>query len=141
MQRIGRLLFYPTRCPRLGVDTPPQPGYDRSTMPTDTLTYYATTILAQIGREVENLKQQLGYRPQYIELGYLVNTHHGYPLLEQGDLVAGVPVRIDRANPRTIRVCADNVRHVEEERVETEDGDIDVEERVWYEDHFRETTW
>lgn len=102
---------------------------------------YTATIRAQIEREVAGLARDLPHKPQYVEVGYLLNAHHGKALFESGDTVAGVPVRIDRSLPRTIRVCADNIRHAETTEAIEEGETYGRRERVWYEDHFAQATW
>ena len=79
-----------------------------------TLTDYSATIRAEIEREVRALKRALNaemggwnyFRP-HVSLGYLVNTHHGRPLYQEGDHIAGLRVSIDRMLGRTIRVMVD----------------------------------
>lgn len=102
---------------------------------------YSSTIRAQIEREVAALQRELRHKAQYVELGYLVNTHHGKALFETGDRVGGLPMRIDRTLPRTIRVCADNVRFTEDVDDTDEDGRRVKGEREWYEDVFEQVTW
>lgn len=120
-------------------------------MPSDTLTDYSATIRVQIENDVRRLKwilegkrqadQEDYVNAQYVELGYLVNSHHGERLFNEGDLICGIPVSLDGTNGRTIRVCTDNVRFVEEIEFLDEDNEVDIRRRVYYEDLYKETTW
>ncbi len=42
--------------------------------------------------------------PTHVRLGYMVNSHHGQALYQEGDKVAGLTVQLDRQDRRTIRV-------------------------------------
>lgn len=92
---------------------------------------YSSTIRAQIEAEVVQLKRKLGHghrswlkgcgqsvakvEAQYVEVGSLVNLHHGRPVLSERDTVNGLPVRINSHHPRTICVRADGVEFAEED--------------------------
>lgn len=127
-----------------------------SCMPTENLTDYSVEIRAQIEREVTALKlimegdgQEWDGRgwsaddvvAQYCTIGYLINLHHGQTLYAEGDLIAGLPVRIDRVNPRTIRVCADNVDFLEEIEDVDEDGALHTRESSYVRNLVQEMTW
>lgn len=120
----------------------------------DTLVDYSPTIRAEIEREVERLKTRLenvedfdgdwvrvGVVAQYVEMGHLVNTHHGKILYSEGDLICGLPVRLGRCLSRTIRVCADNVQFIEEVDDFDEDGEPCTHECTYTRDLSEETTW
>jgi hypothetical protein len=63
---------------------------------------YSATIRAEIEREVRNLTP--AYGASQVFLGYMVNTHHGRALYQEGDKIDGMPVTIDTRDRRTIRV-------------------------------------
>ena len=63
---------------------------------------YSFTIRAQIEREVRSLTPRWGAHT--VDLGYMVNSHHGMALYKDGDTIAGVRVRINTQDRRTIRV-------------------------------------
>ncbi len=123
-------------------------------MPTDTLTDYSATIRAQIERDVARLVAELKGQlrdPEcaedwedltpYIELGSLVNTHHGLDLYQRGDLIMGMVVRVGDAPARTIRLCADKVAFVREEAESDEDGEATTREVDEERDLCAETRW
>ena len=111
---------------------------------------YSSTIRAEIEREVEDLKRAIGHghqrwlgggggwstdyiQAQYVGVGSLINLHHGRPVLSAGDMVAGLPVRINTLWPRSIAVRADDVEftRVDEEGLEeTYRRDL-VEQNTW----------
>ncbi len=125
-------------------------------MPTDTLTDYTAVIRAQIERDVAKLRfhmERNGQRhhpdgswseddvvAQYVEIGYLINLHHGQAMFKEGDMVAGLPVSIDGTCPRTIRVCAHGVRFVQDVEDYVE-GELRVTQRTFSRDLYEETTW
>lgn len=117
--------------------------------PREPLPDYSATIRAQIEREVEGLKRAFGHghqrwestnlwsvddvEAQYVEVGSLINLHHGQPVLSPGDTVAGLPVRINSVYPRSIAVRADGVEFAEED----EEGLEEIHGR----DLVEQTTW
>lgn len=121
----------------------------------DPLTDYSAEIKAEIERDVKVLIERLafkeddGWEPvnrvdaQYIELGALINLHHGRDLYAEGDHICGVPVRIDRDQPRTIRVGADDVLYWTEvwEDAEDPEGKGGYEEIEEKRDVYVEIRW
>ncbi len=123
-------------------------------MATETLPNYAPVIRAQIERDVARLKRSLedsrfspdvepveSIRAEYVELGYLLNTHHGQAIYAEGDLICGLPVRLGKVPPRTISVCADNVLFERQVEVCDEDGDMTFETETYRENLYKETSW
>ncbi len=75
--------------------------------PVSTEIDYRPVLRARIEQEVTALLlagSSLDPRPDYASLGYMSNSHLGYALFEEGELICGLPVRINRMEPRTIRV-------------------------------------
>lgn len=74
---------------------------------------YTAVIREQITREVEQLTSEFRkkYRvsPQYIELGYLLNSHKGLPVFQKGDKIQCLPIKIDQYAMRSISLKADDV--------------------------------
>ena len=69
----------------------------------DTLTDYSAAIRVEIEELV--LRLMRGGKPySRVTVGYMLNTHHGEPLYQNGDFINGLPVTIDRTNTRTVRV-------------------------------------
>lgn len=124
---------------------------------------YTATIRAEIERDVLALKQRLersypmddcptheaGARAQYVELGYLVNSHRGQAIYVEGDLIAGLPVRLARCgwgmyqNERAIAVCANEVeftRYGGDEGFD-EDGRTVLRDRTYTKDLREEVQW
>lgn len=118
-----------------------------------TLTDYSVTIRAEIEAEVLRLKAALedemdacdcvgSDNDPYLEVGYLINTHHGQPLYQEGDYIAGMSVSINRALGRTIRVAIDEVGFlVEHEELDDDEEDWVTKEVTEYRDLFRDATW
>jgi hypothetical protein len=115
---------------------------------------YTPTIRAEIEVEVARLKRRLEARAEvagwpivddvaaeYVELGYLVNLHHGHDLFGENDTICGLPISINRACPRTIRVGADDVYSVDEWVVYDEDGEPETRSLTHKTDLFEETIW
>lgn len=120
---------------------------DTPASPSSVLPDYSTSIRAQIEETVKRLEGDMenkgysdDYHPvydvsaQYVMVGYIINTHHGYPIYGEGDMVCGLPVRLDRNHPRSITVCADDVEF-ESESEEVDYGKTGYVTRVRY---FRE---
>lgn len=105
---------------------------------------YTPVIRAQITREVIQLisRFRTNHRiePEYVDLGYLMNSHKGREVFERSETIAGLPIKGDPYDgPRSVAVRADNV-----EIPIFEDGD-DPEYAVpldWYKDNLVEaSTW
>lgn len=128
----------------------------------DISAYFTSQIRAEIEHDVKELivrlKGQYGVEymptspiePDYILIGYLINTHRGRSLYQDGDMIAGVPVRVDRTAPRTITACAEGVEFEYEEEVRDEkanndedrDGDVWVTKTRYATEDLRESvTW
>ena len=78
-------------------------------------------VRAQIVEDVKRLKSRLIARretthtpmsivPDYVLLGYAVNSYHGHEIFKEGEEIEGIPVRFDRSSPNSIEVCADKVK-------------------------------
>ena len=69
---------------------------------------YAPVIRAEIEREIERLKRDLeakhNPRATRATVGYLRVMHRGEQLVQDGEMLAGLPVTIDRAYLGTIAV-------------------------------------
>ncbi len=68
---------------------------------------YTATIRAEIEREVDQVKTQLrsaGASATSVDIGYVANSHRGYPIFRAGETVAGLPLRIEQRDLNTIRV-------------------------------------
>lgn len=119
------------------------------------LTDFSSTIRAEIEREVSRLiKEVKGHRhvidgiecsphspviPECIELGYIVNSHHGQALYSTGDRICGVVVDVDtRHYPRSISVVTRDVVFYGEEWNEDGDNWEDVDEMI---DIRKTATW
>ena len=48
--------------------------------------------------------------PDYVLLGYAVNSYHGHEIFKEGEEIEGIPVKFDRSSPNSIEVCADKVK-------------------------------
>ncbi len=119
----------------------------------DTLTDHSATIRAEIAAEVLRLKEALDHEMDAedcegtdnqpsVELGYLVNTHRGHPLYQQGDYIAGMPVRLDRTPTRVIAVVINEVGFIEEREVWDDDDEEWVTREVTvYRDLRKQATW
>lgn len=123
---------------------------DMPASPSSVLPDYRPVIRAQIEEAVKELKDRLenkgysdDYYPtddvvaEYVLVGYLINTCHGEGVFNEGDMIEGVPVRLDRSHIRSITVCADDVEFESESEVEEEDenGEIGYVTKTR---HFRE---
>ncbi len=64
---------------------------------------YSTEIRAQIEREVVSMLPRYGM-PIHANIGYMVNSHHGNALFQEGDRVGGLLVHVDREWSHCIRV-------------------------------------
>ena len=70
---------------------------------------YAPVIRAEIEREIERLKRDLVSRgwvpaPTHATVGSIIALHKGERVIQEGEVMAGLPVSIDAAFPRTITV-------------------------------------
>ena len=126
-------------------------------MPSDNLTDYSAVIRAQIEKDVARLRFRMErngqqHHPdgswseddvvaQYVEIGYLINLHHGQALFKEGDMVAGLPISLDGTHPRTIRVCADGVCFVRDVEGYDAEGEPQVVQQTHRKDLYEETTW
>lgn len=125
-------------------------------MTVDTLTDHSPAIRAQIERDVLALKATLEapgrwldtdqpldpVKAQYVELGFLVNSHQGEAVYADGDVVAWLPVRINRDHPRVIRVYAGRVRFMETYSVwDDENERYHEEQRPYTRDLSEQTIW
>ena len=72
------------------------------------LTDYTSQIRAQIESDVRELKKRLLVEDcavaDELRVGYLVNCHHGRPVFEEGEEIAGLRLTTDRYQMRTITV-------------------------------------
>ncbi len=114
---------------------------------------YSSTIRAQLEREVQGLRFAMEREgnyidhyewplddvvAQYVRVGYLNALHHGQSVINEGDMLGGLPVRIDRYNSRTISVGADNVCFA---RDYDADEDEPSEYETIYKNLVKQTTW
>ena len=65
-------------------------------MSSTTLTDFSRDIRAEIERRViaarNDFESRYGWEPTSLSLGYLFNSHHGHPLYQVGDKIAGVEI-------------------------------------------------
>lgn len=59
---------------------------------------YVPIIREQIIRDVRKLRTEqsssCGSNPAYVSLGYLLNSHKGYPVFQEGEIIDGLAVKI-----------------------------------------------
>lgn len=103
---------------------------------------HVPVIRAQIARDIAALKREFrSAEPEYVTVGYLIATHRGQDIVKEGELIEGLPVRIDRVQMRTLSVRADQVGFSEDYDTEDNDGRLVVRTRYWTEDVVHSTTW
>ena len=119
------------------------------------LTDYSSQIRTQIEKAVKELKDKLenggysdDYYPvqdviaEYVRVGYIINSHHGEGLFSEGDMIEGIPVKLDRSSLRSMAVCVDDVEF-ESESEEDDDGEIhSVTKTSYFRENLSESvTW
>lgn len=143
----------------LEVDMPIQRSYHGviSLYTMNPIVDYAPAIRAELEREIGQLKEKMEGNGQvwfgdniYSEddvkadrasVGYLINLHHGIPVIYEGEVLAGLPVSIDSEHPRAVRVFADQVPFLEDS------SDVDraspdwTYERRYFKDLVEESIW
>lgn len=105
---------------------------------------HTPVIRDQITREVRQLisdfRAHHRVEPQYVELGYLLNSHKGHSVFANGECIEGLPVKIEHSTAmRSVSVNADNV-------LVADGRDDDTDEPYdrlpsWRKDCVESTTW
>ena len=76
---------------------------------------YASLIRQELFDVILRLKTTFhahhGVQPERVEIGYMRNSHQGYPIFRTADMVAGLPVKIQGVNDV---VVSGGVEHEEE---------------------------
>lgn len=75
-------------------------------------------IRNQITSEVRRLISELPFgQPVSVSIGYITNSHRGYPVYRDGDVVEGLTVQIDKSRPNEITVHGDQLLFMEDNTV------------------------